>query len=418
MFLNNSRWEQLSDEGTYSRILTLHVSITVIRSANRTFELEPCLESDEDLSFVRFKASVVITREASPSQAMLIMSPDANSLNDLRNMNMTLSDLPVHGAHRDAVFLREHLSTQMNNALRMEKLTKSLETEKSLLESLLPIHAANGLREGKKVEPMMHNNVTMFFSDIVGFTDICKQIKPHDVIVLLNRLYCIMDYLASKFGLYKIETVGDAYVCCSGLPRDDYNHAENVANFAIAVSHCGRLVPSPLDGDEPIQLRIGIHTGECASGIVGTVNPRYCVFGDTVNTTARHETTGRPGLIHCSHVTRDLLEERSGDMYSLAERGLVEMKGKGQQLTYWLSATEDNPLVNSSALQELEADVTQLLKKTNFDNIKTSYSAESKSPSPDEQSKERKKKSSQHANRKMNLSYRPMKQFVPERLVL
>jgi len=211
---------------------------------------------------------------------MLIMSPEASNLEDLMKMELTLSDLPVHGDYRDAVFLREHLSSQMNNALKMEKLSKSLTREKQLLESLLPQHAADGLRAGKQVEPRLHQNVTLFFSDIVGFTNICKQIYPWDVIGMLNRLYCVMDFLALKFKLFKIETIGDAYVCCSGLPQSDEQHAENVANFAIAVMHCCRQVLSPVS-QEPIQLRIGIHTGPAASGVVGTTNPRYCVFGDS-----------------------------------------------------------------------------------------------------------------------------------------
>jgi Haem-NO-binding/Heme NO binding associated/Adenylate and Guanylate cyclase catalytic domain len=134
-----------------------------------------------------FKASIVLVSD-SPTQAMLIMSPDASDLLCLMKMGLTLSDLPVHGDYRDAVFLREHLSSQMNNALNMEKLSKSLAREKSLLESLLPHHAAEGLRAGKQVEPRLHQNVTVFFSDVVGFTNICKQIYPWEVIGMLNRL--------------------------------------------------------------------------------------------------------------------------------------------------------------------------------------------------------------------------------------
>lgn len=87
-----------------------------------------------------------------------------------------------------------------------------------------------------------------------------------------------MDHLAKKFGLFKIETIGDAYVCAAGLPTDDPDHAEKVATFALAVSHCARHVLSPVDG-KPLQLRVGIHSGSCASGVVGVTNPRYCVFG-------------------------------------------------------------------------------------------------------------------------------------------
>ena len=99
----------------------------------------------------------------SRDEVMLILCPDAKNLEELREMKLTLSDLPAHGAYRDGVFLREHLSRQMNNALKMEKLSKKLTTEKELLESLIPHHAAEGLRKGQTVKPMLHNNVTMFF---------------------------------------------------------------------------------------------------------------------------------------------------------------------------------------------------------------------------------------------------------------
>lgn len=172
---------------------------------DQTFTVEL---ADEDLDYVRFNASVVHTSE-SRVEAMLVLSPDANNLDELRGMRLTLSDLPAHGAYRDAVFLREHLSTQMNNALRMEKLSRNLEREKALLEELLPEHAAEGLRKGQTVEPMIHPNVTMFFSDVVGFTSICKKLYPWEVIAMLNRLYSVMDFLAKKFKLFKVETIGE-----------------------------------------------------------------------------------------------------------------------------------------------------------------------------------------------------------------
>ena len=86
---------------------------------------------------------------------------------------------------------------------------------------------------------------------------------------MLNRLYSVMDFLAKKFQLFKVETIGDAYVCCCGLPTANDKHAENVANFALAVQYCSNLVLSPVDNVTPIQLRIGINTGPCASGVVG-----------------------------------------------------------------------------------------------------------------------------------------------------
>lgn len=307
---------------------------------------------------VFFKGTIV---RLSRKECMLVLSPDAKSLEELRVMNLTLSDLPAHGAYRDEIFLREHLSRQMNNALKMEKLSRSLQDEKELLESLIPRHAADGLRKGQQVKPRFHDNVTMFFSDIVGFTNICNHITPNQVIDMLNKLYGLMDFLAEKFCLFKIETIGDAYVCCSGLPESDDRHAVNVANFAIAVQHCSQRVLSPLD-NAPLRLRIGVNSGPCASGIVGKVNPRYCVFGDTVNTTARHESAGEAGRVHCSLTTMVELQKQAGEDFDLISRGVVEMKGKGEMATYWLEASESNAAVGPKALSELHAEVTTKFK--------------------------------------------------------
>ncbi|KAG7344856.1 adenylate and guanylate cyclase catalytic domain containing protein [Nitzschia inconspicua] len=305
-----------------------------------------------------FKGTWMSSAGPNGVDALLVLCPDAKNLDELRQMNLTLSDLPAHGAYRDAVFLREHLSQQMNNALQMEKLSKRLQTEKMLLESLLPIHAAEELRRGQEVKPMIHNSVTMFFSDIVGFTNICKEISPCQVIDMLNELYGIMDFLAAKFHLFKVETIGDAYVCASGLPTSDENHAINVANFAIAVQHCCRKVLSPVD-KQAIQLRIGIHSGEAASGIVGVTNPRYCVFGDTVNTTARHESTGEPGRVHCSRSTMMELKVKASSQFKISARGMVEMKGKGSVPTYWIDSTDKNKYTSPNALLVLEEEIAK-----------------------------------------------------------
>lgn len=183
-----------------------------------------------------FKGTLVATN---PGESMLVLCPEANNLKELRDMNLTMSDLPAHGAYRDAIFLREHLSKQLNNALKMEKLSKTLQTEKELLESLLPKHAAEGLRKGETVQPRIHHNVTMFFSDIVGFTNICKRVDPREVVDMLNRLYMLMDYLAKKFNLFKIETIGDAYVAASGLVSvfSMTRHEDCIANRNVIRSY-------------------------------------------------------------------------------------------------------------------------------------------------------------------------------------
>lgn len=336
---------------------------------DQTFFVDPI---DQTLVHVKFKANTVVVSDPGEAyQVMLVLSPDVKNVKELRCMKLTMSDLPLHSFQRDAVFLGEHIASEVKSSLKLDHLSKKLRHEqhlsKVLLHSMLPPHVANELRAGKLVEPELHENVTLFFSDIVGFTNICEDIFPWDCVDLLNRLYCVMDYLSAKFDLYKVETIGDSYLCASGLPNADPEHARKVANFAIACMHCCQLVMNPSTG-EPIQLRIGIHSGACMTGVVGMKTPHYCVFGDTVNTASRHESTSVAGKIQCSSITYGLLKHFSPKQeFEFVSRGLVDMKGKGLMATYFLEyATNDNPDVNPEALDVILNEVDELLRARSF----------------------------------------------------
>lgn len=314
----------------------------------------------------KLKANIVHL-SSSPKQVMFVISPDVKNVAELHAMNLTMSDLPLHSFQRDAVFLGEHMYSEVRSAHKLEKLSKRLEKEKNLsntlLYSMIPKGVAELLRKGEAFEPQHHEHVTLFFSDVVGFTAMSAELAPWDIIDMLNTLYTLMDYLAEKFKLYKVETIGDAYMCCSGLPEEDERHAENIANFALAVKNCVSLVKSPLTG-KPIRLRMGIHTGSCMSGVVGNLTPHYCLFGDMINTTSRHESTCLPKKIQVSSITYGKLAHfsKEKDHYNLTPRGLVEMKGKGQMYTYWLdSGTDLNPHVGPAAMEELISEVKEFL---------------------------------------------------------
>jgi class 3 adenylate cyclase len=261
--------------------------------------------------------------------------------------------------------LRQWLSNEL------DKLSKNLQHEKlstDLLYNMLPKQVADDLREGSAAEPKRYEDVTLFFSAIQGYKNICDQVDPWAVNDLLNQLYIVMDHLASHFNLYKVETIGnDAYMRCSGLPIPDKHHAENIANFAVAVMKAVKLVKSPVDGS-PIQLRIGIRTGSCTAGVVGTPTPHFCLFGDMVNTTARRESTGEAGKVQYSSLLFGRLKHFSENdqdaQHRFTPRGLVDMKGKGNAYTYWLEGgTEQNPHVNPKAIQTLVEDVGDVLAK-------------------------------------------------------
>ncbi|EFJ48573.1 guanylyl and adenylyl cyclase family member, partial [Volvox carteri f. nagariensis] len=140
-----------------------------------------------------------------------------------------------------------------------------------------------------------------------GFTPMCKEVEPRAVMVMLNELFTRFDALLDVFGVRKVETIGDAYFVAVGAPRRvASSHALSVIGFAKAMLSAARHVSMPTDG-QPVQIRIGIHTGPALSGLLGRRMPRFCLFGGAVATAARMESTGVPGAVHISEATYRLL---------------------------------------------------------------------------------------------------------------
>ncbi|XP_038056038.1 speract receptor-like, partial [Patiria miniata] len=159
------------------------------------------------------------------------------------------------------------------------------------------------------------------------------------VVNLLNALYTLFDAIISNYDVYKVETIGDAYMLVAGQPlRNGHRHAGMIASAAWHLLEGVSSFIVPHKQEEKLKLRIGIHSGSCVAGVVGLTMPRYCLFGDTVNTASRMESNGLALKIHVSPECRQVLEELGG--YNLVERGLVAMKGKGEILTYWLEGQD------------------------------------------------------------------------------
>ncbi|ETN58644.1 retinal guanylate cyclase [Anopheles darlingi] len=217
---------------------------------------------------------------------------------------------------------------------RTEQLDVERKKTEQLLNRMLPSSVAEKLKLGLAVEPEEFAEVTIYFSDIVGFTTIAAHCTPVQVVDLLNDLYTCFDATINAYNVYKVETIGDAYMVVSGLPVRTPDHAEQIATMALdLLCQSGHFKVRHLPG-VPLQLRIGLHTGPCCAGVVGLTMPRYCLFGDTVNTASRMESTGSSWRIHMSQQTCNLLEKAGG--YVIEPRGPIEIKGKGKMHTYWL----------------------------------------------------------------------------------
>ncbi|KAL7074753.1 hypothetical protein ACQ4LE_006115 [Meloidogyne hapla] len=208
-----------------------------------------------------------------------------------------------------------------------------------LLHQLLPPSIADQLIAGNPVQAEAYDSVTIYFSDIVGFTALSALSTPMQVVALLNDLYLAFDSVVDNFKVYKVETIGDAYMVVSGLPEKRDDHASQIAQMSLALLHKVKNFTIKHRPNEQLKLRIGIHSGSVVAGVVGSKMPRYCLFGDTVNTSSRMESNGLPLRIHVSSDTRDILVKDSD--FQLELRGEVEMKGKGKQTTYWLKGYKD-----------------------------------------------------------------------------
>ncbi|ROK28157.1 Retinal guanylyl cyclase 2 [Anabarilius grahami] len=242
----------------------------------------------------------------------------------------------------------EQYSSNLEDLIRER--TEELEVEKQrtekLLAEMLPPSVAEALKTGASVEPEYFDQVTIYFSDIVGFTTISSLSDPIEVVDLLNDLYSLFDAVLGSHDVYKVETIGDAYMVASGLPKKNGNkHAAEIANMSLNIlSSVGSFKMRHMP-EVPVRIRIGIHSGPCVAGVVGLTMPRYCLFGDTVNTASRMESTGLPYRIHVNISTVKILHSLN-DGYKIDVRGKTELKGKGIEETYWLVGKSNftNPL--------------------------------------------------------------------------
>ncbi|XP_068601213.1 retinal guanylyl cyclase 2 [Brachionichthys hirsutus] len=293
-----------------------------------------------------------------PPMCRPTVAPDQAPLECIQLMKQCWSELPDRRPTFDEIFDRfkiinkgkktniidsmlrmlEQYSSNLEDLIRER--TEELEVEKhrteKLLSEMLPPSVADALKTGATVEPEYFDQVTIYFSDIVGFTTISSLSDPIEVVDLLNDLYSLFDAVLSNHDVYKVETIGDAYMVASGLPKRNGNkHAAEVANMSLNIlSSVGtfRMRHMP---DVPVRIRIGIHSGPCVAGVVGLTMPRYCLFGDTVNTASRMESTGLPYRIHVNMTTVKILRSLN-EGYKIEVRGQTELKGKGIEETYWL----------------------------------------------------------------------------------
>jgi class 3 adenylate cyclase len=256
---------------------------------------------------------------------------------------VAVSDLPgqvsaqiLSGAISDLALLVALLL--LGEAIRSRRLLQAeQERSEGLLLNVLPAPIAARLKQGENVIADRFPEVTVLFADLVDFTASSDRSSPERVVQVLDDLFTAFDRLAARHRLEKIKTVGDAYMVAGGLPHPRPDHAQAVAEMALALRE---EVSRHLDpGGRPLQVRIGIDSGPVVAGVIGTAKFSYDLWGDTVNMASRMESTGSAGCIQVTERTYLRLRKE----YRFQRRGPVQVKGKGEVVTWFLVGRNDGP---------------------------------------------------------------------------
>ena len=211
-----------------------------------------------------------------------------------------------------------------------EELRRQRQTAERLLLNVLPQSIAERLKRGEQTIADSFAEATVLFADIANFTQLSSDIGPVELVDLLNNIFSTFDKLADDHRLEKIKTIGDAYMVVAGLPQPQPDHVSAIADMALKMQREIGRFKTP--NQQPISLRIGIHTGPVVAGVIGTRKFIYDLWGDTVNITSRMESHGEPGSIQVTDAVYNRLQQR----YLFQERGVIDIKGKGLMTTYWL----------------------------------------------------------------------------------
>jgi class 3 adenylate cyclase len=209
-------------------------------------------------------------------------------------------------------------------------LDRAHQRSEDLLLNILPPSIAVRLKLSDRTIADGFAEVSVLFADIVGFTRMSSRLAPERIVDLLNELFCKFDDVAGRLGLEKIKTIGDCYMVAGGLPEPRPDHAEAVAEMALAMLDI--VAELAVDTGEKLTVRIGIHSGPVVAGVIGKRKFIYDLWGDTVNVASRMESHGLPGAIQLSDASRRLLDGK----YRIRSRGAIEIKGKGEMETWLL----------------------------------------------------------------------------------
>jgi len=230
---------------------------------------------------------------------------------------------------------KEELIINQNKVLeqKVEERTFQLKEEKKksddLLHNILPVEVADELKQKGSSEARQYDNVTVLFTDFVNFTGVSEKLSPKELVAEIDRCFKAFDEIIERNGLEKIKTIGDAYLAVCGLPNEDKEHAKKTTNAAIEIRDF--MIRQKSEGGK-FEIRIGLNSGALVAGIVGSKKFAYDIWGDTVNTASRMESSSEAGKINISETTYELVKND----FICTYRGKISAKNKGEIDMYFV----------------------------------------------------------------------------------
>ena len=229
---------------------------------------------------------------------------------------------------------RELVNTQMELKKYMQKLDLSYQESENLLEKILPRSVARELKKTGHAEPEYFESATVLFTDFKGFTEIAEGLSPRELVEHLDECFTYFDSVMERFHLEKLKTIGDSYMCAGGVPVKNNTHpvdtvlaALEIQDFMIQIRELKEI-----DQADYWELRLGVNTGPLVAGVIGERKFAYDVWGDSVNTASRMESSGSPGMVNISDNTYALVK----DFFECEYRGKVQAKSKGEVDMYFV----------------------------------------------------------------------------------
>ena len=217
------------------------------------------------------------------------------------------------------------------------RIAREKERSEMLLLNILPAEVAEELKAKGEADAKLIDQVTVLFTDFKGFTAMSETLSPRDLVRDLNECFSAFDHIMEKHNIEKIKTIGDAYMAAGGLPTPNSTHATDVVKAAFEIRDFiaeGKARKVAV-GLPYFEIRIGIHTGPVVAGIVGVKKFSYDIWGDTVNTASRMESSGEVGQVNISEATYALVKNEAG--LTFTPRGKVQAKGKGELEMYFVA---------------------------------------------------------------------------------